>query len=156
MQRPSLKPYPCVVPVSILIRPKGRMQPLLATTSAGPPYCFNPHPAQGPDATRAPSSMRVGIGCFNPHPALGPDATLHAEGVGDGFSVSILIRPKGRMQPHSTPCYRSSILFQSSSGPRAGCNSLASAYQLSLYPFQSSSGPRAGCNKCGISPPTYP
>ena len=43
--------------------------------------------------------VRVGIGRFNPHPAQGPDATPTLK-VLEMASVSILIRPLGRMQPH--------------------------------------------------------
>ena len=111
--------------VSILIQPEGRMQrPQLLTRPFGivfqsssspragcnrcerasgptrPSWCFNPHPARGPDATaihdagpvtaglfQSSSSPRAGCNAarcstscagscsFNPHPARGPDAT---------------------------------------------------------------------------------
>ena len=60
---------------------------------------FNPHPAFWPDATTIVSrySVQILMG-FNPHPAFWPDATNQVGFNEDGTSVSILIRPEGRMQ----------------------------------------------------------
>ena len=93
--------------------------------------CFNPHPARRPDATTLARSGQVGSqSChrFNPHPARRPDATW-AYGSLTGRTilgdVSILIRPEGRMQLAGSACWLAgrSLLFQSSSGQKAGCNS---------------------------------
>ena len=63
-------------------------------------YCFNPHPARRPDATLEYDSIRNHG--FNPHPARRPDATSgRPRGLKIHHSVSILIRPEGRMQPAS-------------------------------------------------------
>ncbi len=37
--------------------------------------------------------------------------------------------------------------FQSSSGPKTGCNERANAARQALMEFQSSSGPKTGCNR---------
>ena len=156
--------------VSILIRPEGRMQRRGRRTddcSGG----FNPHPARRPDATCGGSTTLKHLCGFNPHPARRPDATRVALCQRCGLCVSILIRPEGRMQLGGSAdfLYFGRVLFQSSSGQKAGCNgegggltmlrwfqsssgqkagcnSRASAYHESLYPFQSSSGQKAGCN----------
>ncbi len=67
--------------------------------------------------------------CFNPHPARRPDATF------------------------GLPFMRSQALsFQSSSGPKAGCNLMRVDSSITTRSFQSSSGPKAGCNpSSGIS-----
>ena len=74
-------------------------------------------------APRAPDALQRG---FNPHPARGPDATTSP------FNITGLTEE-----------------FQSSSSPRAGCNS-ARDERVSdgCRVFQSSSRPRAGCNSC--------
>ena len=111
-------------PVSILIRPEGRMQPSAPTRTSGPSMSFNPHPARRPDATGVRGTTTCGCTSFNPHPARRPDATTLAAGPGADqpcfnphparrpdatrrprclptrqATVSILIRPEGRMQP---------------------------------------------------------
>ena len=118
-----------VTHVSILIRPEGRMQQggeCLGWDGAFIP-CFNPHPARRPDATPFPDRLIM-----------------------SARPVSILIRPEGRMQPPAGFCgvgYRLPR-FQSSSGQKAGCNTLAvCASILACWMFQSSSGQKAGCNK---------
>ena len=61
---------------------------------------FNPHPARRPDAT-LPNTCAESRSCgFNPHPARRPDATVASGDDITGLSVSILIRPEGRMQHH--------------------------------------------------------
>ncbi len=110
--------------VSILIRPLGRMQQGSSILGILGPSCFNPHPAPGPDATCFRTFYRrLSHNCFNPHPAPGPDAT----------------RPS-RAPPTGT------TMFQSSSGPWAGCNKYCSKWCQQEAMFQSSSGPWAGCN----------
>ena len=60
---------------------------------------FNPHPAFWPDATGTGHLMRQRVWRFNPHPAFWPDATTGLPECGcEDRSVSILIRPSGRMQ----------------------------------------------------------
>ena len=63
------------------------------------------------------------------------------------LSVSILIRPEGRMQLGcGFVAGDYAVLFQSSSGQKAGCNvCVVRAHLLELL-FQSSSGQKAGCN----------
>ena len=116
--------------VSILIRPEGRMQPVPDALRLISRVCrFNPHPARRPDATasRGPPPLAAPY-CFNPHPARRPDATAisntlrahqpepwfqssSGQKAGCNFglkvklhvivvTVSILIRPEGRMQRH--------------------------------------------------------
>ena len=62
---------------------------------------FNPHPARRPDATIRRVFLSCLPSCFNPHPARRPDATTSALD-GARSTVSILIRPEGRMQPGAT------------------------------------------------------
>ena len=139
--------------VSILIRPEGRMQPFTARRSWPLPLDrFNPHPARRPDATaqqradehdapfQSSSGQKAGCNC----------RSNYSRGIS---TVSILIRPEGRMQRgHFAVHVRTYLLvFQSSSGQKAGCN------PRWLFPgcngqsswsamFQSSSGQKAGCN----------
>ena len=110
---------------------------------------FNPHPARGPDATRACTASSSWAPSFNPHPARGPDATATSEPDRTRQRVSILIQPEGRMQRRPRPRTRFRPPgFQSSSSPRAGCNYQSGNRQESLTStFQSSSSPRAGCNQ---------
>ena len=137
--------------VSILTRPVGRVQPVAAGVFWRCHSGFNPHPARGPSATRRFCRGRC-AGCpgFNPHPARGPSATTPITQVRMG-----------------TP------MFQSSPGPWAECNPVTPTspsappspvsiltrpvgrVQLSasvpvrstaIAQFQSSPGPWAECN----------
>ena len=112
--------------VSILIRPEGRMQPDVGTAvTATDAFQSSSGQKAGCNALSVVKGIPAG---FNPHPARRPDATL-----GQGFepvhrrSVSILIRPEGRMQ--LIAAVGTGFLahqFQSSSGQKAGCNALSS------------------------------
>ena len=97
-----------VVEVSILIQPEGRMQ----------------RPSSCPWPSAAPT-------CFNPHPARRPDATTQGLGeVAIRFGVSILIQPEGRMQlSDQVDALIDQDLFQSSSSPKAGCNSVGRSHR---------------------------
>ena len=91
------------------------------------PNCFNPHPARRPGATLRvsllPRSNRPG---FNPHPARRPGATRLDAVRCQVRQVSILTRPEGRVQLNSRmPISVGSMMFQSSPGPKAGCNLFA-------------------------------
>ena len=61
--------------VSILTRPLGRMQRPGGQGPIPALWCFNPHPAFGPDATATGRLCTHQGTSFNPHPAFGPDAT---------------------------------------------------------------------------------
>ncbi len=131
---------------------------------------FNPHPTSRSDATHSQEGTRLLVKRFNPHPTSRSDATStsmagiparefqsssdlevgcnnmmaqkfaalgvsilirprgrmqHLVGVGraGGESVSILIRPRGRMQPSTQARTRLREMFQSSSDLEVGCNS---------------------------------
>ena len=60
--------------------------------------------------------------------------------------VSILTRPESRMQPQAAIREAGDIGFQSSPGPKAGCNTQAAIREAGDIGFQSSPGPKAGCN----------
>ena len=60
--------------------------------------------------------------------------------------VSILTRPEGRVQQGCGDRGRSGSGFQSSPGPRVGCNSRWKWPGSAASRFQSSPGPRVGCN----------
>ena len=94
---------PCTV--SILIRPEGRMQPIWLSL-------WLTHPKEFQRTIRPEGHVYQ---CFNPHPARRPDATAQDQ----PFCASILIRLL------AAPL--SPLLFQSSSGQKAGCNLLATA-----------------------------
>ena len=115
-----------------------------------PCSCFNPHPARRPDAnTVALTGYSTGDGSFNPHPARRPDATVERRSTSnDYFIVSILIRPEGRMQLRGCGWRLPLIVFQSSSGQKAGCNQVCPVAGKVFPGFQSSSGQKAGCNAC--------
>ena len=108
---------------------------------------FNPHPARGSGATRAELALqlrarvsiltrpegrvqrggilgRTGSGVrFNPHPARGSGATASsAQANRPDHAVSILTRPEGRVQPSWSRQRVGLGTFQSSPGPRVGCN----------------------------------
>ncbi len=117
MQQRGNPPQNPVGGVSILIRSEDRMQRSPPGRSCRRSTCFNPHPVRGPDATGTYAQPRRPFARFNPHPVRGPDATM---------------------------C---SSAFQSSSGPRTGCNEQYSAHINGSAEFQSSSGPRTGCNR---------
>ena len=88
--------------VSILIRPEGRMQ--LAGSGRDGVHGQAVSILIRPEGRMQP---RVGVDadccrqCFNPHPARRPDATVAA--ITHYEIVSILIRPEGRMQLDSHP-----------------------------------------------------
>ncbi len=154
--------------VSILIRPEDRMQRsrIHAWRSAsGFQSSSGPKTGCNLPATRGPH-----CDCsFNPHPARRPDATGPRLPIVQPAAVSILIRPEDRMQHGEGSYDYLSIEFQSSSGPKTGCNFIplhaVAGVVVSIlirpedrmqpYPegrlvvfhrFQSSSGPKTGCN----------
>jgi hypothetical protein len=104
---------------------------------------FNPHPSLHQDATPC---QPLTFWRFNPHPSLHQDATSRRRGVSN-LLVSILILPYIRMRRYSPSprCggWRDAVLFQSSSFPTSGCDSLRVAR---LTRFQSSSFPTSGCD----------
>ena len=115
--------------VSILIRPSGRMQPKPTPLGTSLWSVFQSSSGLLAGCNRSVCSPVYRLSDrFNPHPAFWPDATPLAAAVLSASSVSILIRPSGRMQlaviggqliPH--------IVFQSSSGLLAGCNRLSAS-----------------------------
>ncbi len=137
---------------------------------------FNPHPVRGPDATntghcplcsrkfQSSSGPRTGCNessrrlprhkrCFNPHPVRGPDATNLRDSLRGLVDVSILIRSEDRMQQTGCTPDKCTEWFQSSSGPRTGCNCQGLRASAFGSLFQSSSGPRTGCNSPRRAPP---
>src|SRR5262249_23658267 len=108
---------------------------------------FNPHPARKPDATEQATALHSRMAGFNPHPARKPDATHHAEAEQHEHNVSILIRPESRMprvwERHDTARHVVSILIR----PESRMPPVVSRwYSQTLSMFQSSSGPKAGCH----------
>ena len=160
--------------VSILTRPEGRVQPYLRLPRRVARYCFNPHPARRPGATRASRSCRNSTGVsiltrpegrvqpliraarpvrsctrFNPHPARRPGATLPR--------WILRTAPSQCFNPH--PARRPGATALS---PRARCRkravSILTRPEGRVQPqqaprrgrygnwFQSSPGQKAGCN----------
>ena len=146
--QPAVPPQlPLLVPVSILTRPEGRMQPF----QNGPPrpraWCFNPHPARRPDATRPVMSRTGRYSGFNPHPARRPDATIAPElHVVPPAQFQSSPGPKAGCNGRKAKPLRLWSRFQSSPGPKAGCNDVQYRVGTAGAWFQSSPGPKAGCN----------
>ena len=69
------------------------------------------------------------------------------EEVYSDYIVSILTRPESRMQLTFIPATVWDNKFQSSPGPKAGCNSKELHMNENWTLFQSSPGPKAGCNR---------
>ena len=136
--------------VSILIRPEGRMQLRVSASITLEKSSFQSSSGQKAGCNRAaPTGSTLLWPCFNPHPARRPDATRPIDtGFGSLFYVSILIRPEGRMQRGgaSSRWTARQTRFQSSSGQKAGCNTVLTQHRVWYKPFQSSSGQKAGCN----------
>ena len=87
--------------------------------------------------------------CFNPHPARRPDATVAVRRIKDSRRVSILTRPEGRMQRSSiSPHHRSRRGFNPHPARRPDATSEGSEGGGAGRTFQSSPGPKAGCNQC--------
>ena len=111
-------------PVSILIQPEGRMQRARTLRDSRGLGCFNPHPARRPDATGLPyphhqGEHEVSI-LIQPEGRMQRDQGQQELG---NLLVSILIQPEGRMQPDQALAVAYDWEFQSSSSPKAGCNS---------------------------------
>jgi len=108
---------------------------------------------------------------FNPHPVLGPGATACARWPCRSRRVSILTRSSDRVQPGARTAWARVTKFQSSPGPRTGCNRVPAdreqvahgsvsiltrssdrvqpgsfLQKITAITFQSSPGPRTGCN----------
>ena len=113
---------------------------------------FNPHPARRPDATSVEHSGKHHSHlCFNPHPARRPDATasIRPQPKGTSSRVSILIRPEGRMQPRPPTRWTcgSTRCFNPHPARRPDATTMRlRATGLCTGRFQSSSGQKAGCN----------
>ena len=162
--------------VSILTRPEGRVQQsgllVLAWTEAS----FNPHPARRPGATLQVDWDNDGTYSFQSSPGQKAGCNLFLAGGLGSTMVSILTRPEGRVQPtlalQAAGNWRSTKLFQSSPGQKAGCNHAYQQYCCCANPcfnphparrpgatrtgvsmvedvasFQSSPGQKAGCNR---------
>ena len=93
------------VPVSILIRPEGRMRRYeIVEASWETWFQSSSDPKAGCDVHRQPQLLRLHL-------------------------VSILIRPEGRMRPFYHPAVgRLMRGFQSSSDPKAGCDAIADQF----------------------------
>ena len=127
---PLRRPTLVASPVSILIRPEGRMQ------------------LQGCRTAQRPATVVVSI-LIRPEGRMQPVDGGRSSKPDCVPIVSILIRPEGRMQP-GLPIHALANAckpFQSSSGQKAGCNTWHHEGQVSVVSrFQSSSGQKAGCN----------
>ena len=142
-------PTRLAIPVSILTRPVGRVQRPRTDRCGHRPQCFNPHPARGPSATLAHLHLpALASDSFNPHPARGPSATRQEPVVCIvAREVSILTRPVGRVQRRRIGLGDWRPEFQSSPGPWAECNPVDAARPSAQdWEFQSSPGPWAECN----------
>ena len=160
-------------PVSILIRPEGRMLVRLGRWRCRSGSCgFNPHPARGPDAGASPHARRWAASSFNPHPARGPDAGSHSQPLGRdfaGFNPHPARGPDAGSRPTNCSATTSCFNPHPARGPDAGrgarCGRSRRLDLVSILirtegrmlvttdkiapnavsAFQSSSGPRAGC-----------
>ena len=138
---------------------------------------FNPHPTRRPDATRGIVTAGGATSMFqsSSDPKAGCDDALRRDH-SHHHSVSILIRPEGRMRHARSSCpSRRYGGFQSSSDPKAGCDRRRTRRRsrrrwcfnphptrrpdatLPNVPFQRSSalGARRDQPKCTFSPPFY-
>ena len=141
--------------VSILIQPEGRMQQCAVGLEFPPTQRFQSSSSPKAGCNCPPSrAWTAPATCFNPHPARRPDATYLATQLHSyPTTVSILIQPEGRMQPVTMKASSTSkSRFQSSSSPKAGCNSPSVSPVRCDGLFQSSSSPKAGCNSPSVSP----
>ena len=78
-------------------------------------------PKAGCDLDRA--LVYAYVKCFNPHPTRRPDATRDSYDNAEGYDVSTLIRPEGRMRRAVHTAKGDMRMFQPSSDPKAGCDS---------------------------------
>ena len=137
--------------VSILIQPEGWMQRPQPVVGKRWRYLFQS--SSSPKAGCNDRNLWLGSDgdtCFNPHPARRLDATTATCGwEAMAIPVSILIQPEGWMQLASRYLVSELEQFQSSSSPKAGCNTSSNMDTSYRYMFQSSSSPKAGCNPLG-------
>ncbi len=132
--------------VSILTRPEDRVQRRdHCCQKRGHPR-FNPHPARRPGATGKRFACKRRLTCFNPHPARRPGATRLLFAQLTVCYVSILTRPEDRVQQCAPGTRGGDGMFQSSPGPKTGCNGGVLPGRNSYRLFQSSPGPKTGCN----------
>ena len=100
------------------------MRPARPPRRSSPVTRFNPHPTRRPDATRAGSLGRLRRDAVSilirPEGRMRRDRALNIQ---RKQGVSILIRPEGRMRPSALARVAGCLLFQSSSDPKAGCDS---------------------------------
>ena len=112
------------LPVSILTRPEGRVQPRLHS--------------------------RYGRWHISVSILTRPEGRVQPPGGSSGAcrpaGVSILTRPEGRVQLSSVRGITSATMFQSSPDQKAGCNPPEITNSYSQKTFQSSPGQKAGCN----------
>ena len=125
---PGLAPaITCTLRLPVASGPKAGCDPIRRSMTPSMPS-FNPHPARRPDATSSCRPPPTPWLSFNPHPARRPDATLSGYVAAHQERVSIPIRPEGRMRRSICPSpSRTTAPFQSPSGPKAGCDSWATA-----------------------------
>ena len=108
--------------VSIHSRPEDRLQRWCPAQAAGLRAGFNPQPARRPAATRCPP----------------PGGAV--------LRVSIHSRPEDRLQLLTWTHNGGPIGFQSTAGPKTGCNNIFGHWLGGRHLFQSTAGPKTGCN----------
>ena len=136
-----------LVIVSILIRPEGRMQPVPDALRQAA-VRFQSSSGQKAGCNHRLRRKRHALKGFNPHPARRPDATISNTLRAHSLTlVSILIRPEGRMQlrPQGRCRHRRYVSILIRPEGRMQPAMVATARLRGLQ-FQSSSGQKAGCN----------
>ena len=117
--------------------------------------CFNPHPARRPDATSRTSNPKCSYTCFNPHPARRPDATLPGRCPGRLIPHPLFQSSSGQKAGcnwafHDITLSPSLTCFNPHPARRPDATSVSCLVRMELpIMFQSSSGQKAGCNFAG-------
>ena len=108
--------------VSIPIRPEGRMQPCSSSPGVGWMTFQSPSdPKAGCNGLARPRPVTRSLFQSPSDPKAGCNVALSIIGA-TTYSVSIPIRPEGRMQPNIQAAQTQTEAFQSPSDPKAGCN----------------------------------
>ena len=109
--------------VSILTRPGGRVQPIIARYHPSRSNEFQSSPVPEDGCNLGALKGVWSAPGFNPHPSRRTGATGEIDLAGLLKSnVSILTRPEGRVQPNSPARSSPRCEFQSSPVPKDGCN----------------------------------
>ena len=138
--------------VSILTRPEGRVQRRRWWNTSSSCWRFQSSPVPKDGCNRPRRALGVFGGRFNPHPSRRTGATRGEESVTTRFSVSILTRPEGRVQPQAHEVLKTIVEVSILTRPEGRVQpSPAISFGAGVVRFNPHPSRRTGATRRGVS-----